>query len=159
VKLRLLAVGTRLPGWVHAACSDYSKRFASDLKFELVEVPLAQRGLRADIARAVAREGEKMLGAIRADDFVVALDVSGKTMSTTELAAWLSARTQEGRDLAFLIGGPEGLARACLDRANLRLSLSTLTFPHSLARVMLVEQLYRAYSLGKGHPYHRAGNQ
>jgi 23S rRNA (pseudouridine1915-N3)-methyltransferase len=158
VKLRVLAAGTRLPGWVDAACADYGKRFASDLKFELIEVPLAQRGVRADMARAVAREGEKMLSAIRADDFVVALDVRGKTMSTAELASWLSARTQEGRDLAFLIGGPDGLARACLDRANLRLSLSALTFPHSLARLMLVEQLYRAYSLGKGHPYHRAGN-
>jgi 23S rRNA (pseudouridine1915-N3)-methyltransferase len=156
MKLRLIAAGTRLPGWVDAACADYARRFASDLKFELVEIPLAQRGARVDVARAIAREGEKMLGSIRADDFVVALDVGGKSMSTGQLALWLAARMPEGRDLTFLIGGPDGLARGCLNRADLRLSLSTLTFPHSLVRVMLIEQLYRAYSLNKGHPYHRA---
>jgi 23S rRNA (pseudouridine1915-N3)-methyltransferase len=156
VKIRLLAAGTRLPGWVDAACADYVRRFGSDLRFELVEIPLAERGARADLARATAREGEKMLGLIRAGDFVVALEVGGKPMSTGQLALWLEARRREGQDLVFLIGGPDGLAPGCLERADLRLSLSALTFPHSLARVMLIEQLYRACSLNKGHPYHRA---
>jgi 23S rRNA (pseudouridine1915-N3)-methyltransferase len=155
VKLRLFAAGTRLPDWVGAACADYAKRFASDLKFELKEIPLAQRRVRANVARVVAGEGERMLSAIRADDYVVALEVGGKSMSTEQLALWLGARMQEGRDLVFLIGGPEGLACACLERADLKLSLSALTFPHGLVRVMTVEQLYRAYSLNKGHPYHR----
>jgi 23S rRNA (pseudouridine1915-N3)-methyltransferase len=155
VRLRVLAAGTRLPDWVDAACADYARRFTSELKLELIEIPLAQRGPRGDVARAVEREGERMLAAVRASDFVVALEVGGKSMSTLELARWLAARMQEGRDLAFLIGGPDGLAPACRDRAEIRLSLSALTLPHALARVMLIEQLYRAFSLHKGHPYHR----
>jgi 23S rRNA (pseudouridine1915-N3)-methyltransferase len=156
MKLRVLAAGTRLPDWVNEACADYAKRFGSQLKFELLEIPVSARGANADIARAIAREGEKMLGAVRAGDFVVALEVGGKTLSTAEVALWLSARLQEGRDLVFLIGGPDGLASACVERANLRLSLSALTLPHGLARVLLIEQLYRAFTFGKGHPYHRA---
>jgi len=97
-----------------------------------------------------------MLGAIGTGAFVVALEVGGRSMSTVELARWLVARMQEGRDLAFLIGGPDGLARGCIERADLKLSLSALTLPHGLARVVLIEQLYRAFSLHKGHPYHRA---
>jgi 23S rRNA (pseudouridine1915-N3)-methyltransferase len=155
MKIRLLAAGTRLPGWVDVACAEYIKRFASDLNFELTEIPLAQRGARAAGTRALLREGERMLGAIRADDFVIAMDVAGRTMSTEQLASWLGARMREGRNLVILVGGPDGLARACLDRADLRLSLSALTFPHGLVRVMLVEQLYRAYSINRGHPYHR----
>jgi len=156
MKIRLLAAGTRLPGWVDAACKEYLKRFGPDLRLELIEIPLAQRGARADAARAVAREGERMLGAIRPADFVVALEVGGRAMSTEQLARWLGERMQGGRDLVLLIGGPEGLAPACRERADLALSLSPLTFPHGLARVMVVEQLYRAWSLTRGHPYHRA---
>jgi hypothetical protein len=91
-----------------------------------------------------------MLGLIRAGDFVVALEVGGKPMSTGQLALWLEARRRDGQDLVFLIGGPDGLAPGCRERADLGLSLSALTFPHSLARVMLIEQLYRANSLNKG---------
>jgi 23S rRNA (pseudouridine1915-N3)-methyltransferase len=156
MKVRLLAAGTRLPDWVNEACADYTKRFGSDLKFELVEVPVSPRGPNADLARAMVREGEKMLQSIRADDFVVALEVAGQSMSTEKLAAWLGSRMLAGADVVFLIGGPDGLAKICRDRANLRLSLSALTLPHGLARVMLVEQLYRAWSLTRGHPYHRA---
>src|SRR5882672_185887 len=155
MKLRVLAAGMRLPGWVNEACADYAKRFGPELKFELVELAIAKRGPNADVARAVAREGERMLAAIRDGDFVVALEVGGKAMSTEQLARWLGERLQEGRDLAFLIGGPDGLARACVERADSRLSLSALTFPHALARVVLSEQLCRAQSLRKGHPYHR----
>jgi 23S rRNA (pseudouridine1915-N3)-methyltransferase len=141
---------------VDEACADYARRFTSELKLELVEIPLAQRGPRGDSARAIEREGEKMLGALRDGEFVVALEVGGKPMSTVDLSRWLAARMREGRDLAFLIGGPDGLARGCIDRADLRLSLSSLTLPHGIARVVLIEQLYRAFSLHKGHPYHRA---
>ncbi len=151
----MLAAGTRLPDWVNEACTDYSKRFGSQPKFELLEIPVTARAASADVVRAVAREGDKMLAAIRADDFVVALEVGGKTLSTAEVALWLAARFQEGRDLVFLIGGPDGLARGCIERADLKLSLSALTLPHGLARVLLIEQLYRAYTFGKGHPYHR----
>ncbi|MGH8262380.1 MAG: 23S rRNA (pseudouridine(1915)-N(3))-methyltransferase RlmH [Steroidobacterales bacterium] len=155
MKLRLLAAGTRLPQWVNDAYSHYAQRIGADLKCELLEIPVAARGPNADIARAMAREGEAMLRVVRPDDFVVALDVVGTTMNTEELARWLGTRMQEGRDLSFLIGGPDGLAPACRARADLRLSFSALTFPHGLVRVLLAEQLYRALSLIRGHPYHR----
>lgn len=156
MKLRLVAAGTRLPEWIDDAYAHYAKRLGADLKCELVEIPVAARGANADIARAMAREGEAMLRAVRPGDFVVALDVRGKTLSTEELAQWLRTRMQEGRDLSFLIGGPDGLAPPCLARADFRLSLSALTFPHGLVRVLLAEQLYRASSFNRGHPYHRA---
>ena len=97
-----------------------------------------------------------MLKAIRTDAFVVALDVKGKVFSTGQLGEWLNGRMTESRDLTFLIGGPDGLAPDCLSRSDLRWSLSALTLPHALVRVIIVEQLYRALSLLKGHPYHRA---
>ena len=98
----------------------------------------------------------ELLAAIRTDAFVVALDVHGKLFSTEQLSAWLKDRMREGRDLTFLIGGPDGLAPDCLQRSDLRWSLSALTLPHALVRIVVVEQLYRALSLLRGHPYHRA---
>ena len=103
----------------------------------------------------MAREGERVLAALRRDDYLVALDERGTEFTTRELAAWLKARMQEGVDLAFVIGGPDGLAAEVLARSRLRWSLSRLTLPHALARVLLAEQLYRAMSLIAGHPYHR----
>ena len=108
------------------------------------------RGRDASTARAVADEGERMLAAIRADAFVVALDVTGKMFSTEQLSGWLRERMREGRDLTFLIGGPDGLAPDCLKRSDLRWSLSALTLPHALVRIVVAEQLYRAVSLLKG---------
>ena len=97
-----------------------------------------------------------MLAAIDPADYVVALDVTGKSLSTEQLAKWLAERLGDGRDVLFLVGGPDGLAPECLQRANLRLSLSAFTLPHALVRVVLAEQIYRAQSVLKGHPYHRA---
>lgn len=156
MKLRMLAAGTRLPDWVNAACGDYAKRFGAEIKFELVEIPVTPRGPNADLARAVAREGERMLAAIRPGDFVVAMQASGKSLSTEQLSQWLRTRLRDGRDLVLLIGGPDGLAPSCVERADFELSLSALTLPHGLARIVLIEQLYRTWSLSKGHPYHRA---
>jgi 23S rRNA (pseudouridine1915-N3)-methyltransferase len=141
--LRLIAAGTRLPDWINEGVAEYSRRFGRGLKFELVEVPLV-------------RLAERMRSAIRDGDYVVALEVAGKAMSTPELSQWLAARMASGRDLAFLIGGPEGLDAELSRRADFRWSLSPLTWPHGLLRVMVAEQLYRAHSLLQGHPYHRA---
>jgi 23S rRNA (pseudouridine1915-N3)-methyltransferase len=142
VRIRLIAAGTRLPAWIDAGVADYAKRFAHGLKFELTEIPLA-------------RLAERMPAAIGARDYVVALEVTGRAMTTPELARWLAERRAGGRNLAFLIGGPDGLDPALAARADFRWSLSPLTFPHALVRVMVVEQLYRAQSLLQGHPYHR----
>lgn len=143
MQLRLIAAGTRLPDWINTGVAEYSRRFGRGLKFELVEVPLV-------------RLAERMRSAIRESDYVVALEVAGKAMSTPELSQWLAARMTGGRDLALLIGGPEGLDAELSRRADFRWSLSPLTWPHGLIRVMVAEQLYRAHSLLQGHPYHRA---
>lgn len=155
MKLRLLAAGTRLPQWVDAGYAEYAKRFAHDFKLELVEIPVTARN-GGDTARAVEKEGERMLTLLEGNPYVVALQVTGKSLSTPQLAQFLETRARDGRDVAFCIGGPEGLAAAVDKRAELRWSLSALTLPHALARVVVAEALYRAVSVIKGHPYHRA---
>lgn len=142
MRVRLIAAGTRLPGWINEGVAEYTKRLRA-LKFELVEIP-------------ATRQAERMRAAIAPRDYVVALEVTGRLMTTPELSRWLAARQAGGRDLAFLIGGPEGLDPGLSAGADFRWSLSPLTWPHGLARVMVTEQLYRALSLLQGHPYHRA---
>jgi 23S rRNA (pseudouridine1915-N3)-methyltransferase len=143
MRIRLIAAGNRLPAWMDAGVEEYARRFGRGLKFELIEVPLA-------------REAERMRSAIADGDYVVALEVGGRAMSTPELARWLSSRMAGGRNLALLVGGPDGLDAGLSSRADFRWSLSPLTWPHGLVRVMVAEQLYRAHSLLLGHPYHRA---
>jgi 23S rRNA (pseudouridine1915-N3)-methyltransferase len=154
VRVRVIAVGTRMPAWTVSACADYLGRM-SGLKVSLLEISPAARSARGAAARAVAAEGERLLKALRPDEQVAALDERGQQLSTRELAAWLGQRLQEGTDLAFVIGGPDGLAPEVLARSRFRLGLSRLTLPHALARVLLTEQLYRAFSILKHHPYHR----
>ena len=106
-------------------------------------------------SRAMQAEAQKLLATLRKDEYVVALDEHGSEMTTRELAAWLKARMQDGRDVAFLVGGPDGFAREVLERSDFKWSLSRLTFPHALVRVVLAEQLYRAHGVLSNHPYHR----
>jgi 23S rRNA (pseudouridine1915-N3)-methyltransferase len=155
MRVRLIAVGSRPPGWVRDACEDYITRLGSRLPVSIVPIEPGTRGRGGAHARAIALEGQRVLAALRREDHVIALDERGSQFSTRELADWLKARMQEGQDLAFVIGGPDGLAREVLERSRLRWSLSRLTLPHQLARVLLVEQLYRAASLLAHHPYHR----
>jgi 23S rRNA (pseudouridine1915-N3)-methyltransferase len=160
MRLRVIAVGTRMPSWVDEACGTYVRRLRPSLQLVLSEIPLARRGgagarATGTSAQALATEGERLLGSLGSDDFVVALDERGQELTSRELASWLSKRMHEGRDVAFLIGGPDGLAPPVLARSQFSWSLSRLTLPHALARVVLIEQLYRAHTLLAGHPYHR----
>jgi 23S rRNA (pseudouridine1915-N3)-methyltransferase len=155
MRIRILAIGSRMPRWVEEAVEDYTRRLGPKLKVTWTEIPAGQRTAGRDAARAVSIESERLLAALRADEFVVALDERGKLLSTRELADWLHQRMQDGRDLVFVIGGPDGLAAEVLARSDLKLSLSKLTFPHALVRVVLAEQLYRAHTVLTGHPYHR----
>jgi 23S rRNA (pseudouridine1915-N3)-methyltransferase len=156
MKCRLIAAGTRLPGWINSGFAEYQKRLRTPLVLELHEVAVATRRAGDSTQRAVLREGADMLAALKPDDYVVALEINAKTMSTGQLAEWLAARMREGRPLAMLIGGPDGLAPPCRERADQSWSLSPLTLPHGLVRVVVAEQLYRAMSMLAGHPYHRA---
>ena len=155
MRVRLIAAGTRLPPWIGAGFAEYQRRLPPETPLELVEVAVARGTAQGAAARAVKSEGERMLAALPPRAWVVALDVAGRALDTPGLARWWAARLRDGRDVALLIGGPDGLAPDCLARADERLSLSPLTFPHGLVRVLVAEQLYRAISLLKGHPYHR----
>jgi 23S rRNA (pseudouridine1915-N3)-methyltransferase len=155
VRIRLIAVGERMPRWVDEVVADYTRRLAGSLKLALVEVPAGQRSSRGDPAQALQIEGQHILALIKPQEFMVALDERGRQMNTRELASWLSGRMNDGRDLALVIGGPDGLSAEVLKRADQKLSLSKLTLPHPLVRVVLAEQLYRAHTVLSGHPYHR----
>lgn len=155
MRIRLIAIGTRTPEWVQAGFADYTRRLKGALRFELLELPAGRRSGAAAPARAIADEGQRMLAALSADERVVALDERGAQRTTRELAQWLGGCMQHGQDVALLVGGPDGFAPAVLARARERWSLSQLTLPHAMVRVIVVEQLYRAHSLLNNHPYHR----
>lgn len=155
MQLHLIAVGQRMPAWVQAGYEEYAKRLPTECRLRLTEIPAERRGKNADLNRLLAREGERMLSAVPKGAYVVALAVEGRPRDTEHLAKRLGGWLQGGRDIALLVGGPEGLAEECYARAEERWSLSPLTLPHPLVRIIVAEQLYRAWSLLSGHPYHR----
>lgn len=156
MKCRLIAAGTRLPEWVNDGFREYQKRLRSPVILELQEIAVAPRRAGEKPQRAIDREGLDMLAAVRPGDYVVALEISAPAMSTEQLSEWLAVRLRDGRPLALLVGGPDGLSPQCRARADHSWSLSPLTLPHGLVRVVVAEQIYRAMSLLAGHPYHRA---
>ena len=156
MRIHLIAVGQRMPDWVSTAYQDFAKRLPNEYRINLVELSAGKRGKNADLARAIADEGKRMLAALPKDCLVIALDECGREWSTKDLAAQLSDWSQGGRDVALLIGGADCLAPTVKQRADITWSLSRLTLPHALVRVVLVEQVYRAWSLLTNHPYHRA---
>lgn len=156
MQIHLIAVGTRMPAWVTSGYEEYVRRMPHECGMRLVEIQLSKRGKNRSALQNRREEGKAMLAAIPAQATVVALDVRGKAWSTETLADRLQDWLQGGRDVALLVGGPDGLDDACLARAELRWSLSALTLPHALVRVLLAEQLYRAWTVLQGHPYHRA---
>jgi len=156
MNIYLISVGNRMPRWVVEGYEEYAKRLPGECALRLLEIAPGHRGRHADVARTLRDEGQRMLKAIPKGCLVIALDLTGRAWSTEQLSAKLGEWMEGGRDLAMLVGGPEGLAQACLETAELRWSLSPLTLPHPLVRVFLAEQLYRAWSLLRNHPYHRA---
>lgn len=145
-----------MPRWVEQGFDDYARRMPAECRLALQEIPLGRRGKGADTARARRAEGERMLAALPADARTVALDERGRQMSSPDLARELSQWLQQGRDVALLVGGPDGLDAAVAARAESTWSLSRLTLPHALVRVLVAEQLYRAWTILARHPYHRA---
>jgi 23S rRNA (pseudouridine1915-N3)-methyltransferase len=156
MRLRVMAIGTRMPEWVDSAFNDYWRRMRALWKLELIELPVASRRESGGATQtAKSTEARRLLALISTRDFIVTLDEHGAQKSTVELSLWLEQRRASGKDLAFIIGGPDGLAEEVLARAHLRWSLSRLTLPHGLVRVLLAEQIYRATTVLSGHPYHR----
>ena len=154
MRIRLIAVGKRMPGWVTTAYNDYAQRLPREIRLELVEIAPGPRA-RGETARAIAAEDRRMAAAIPRNDDTIALAVDGRPWSTETLAANLRAWLGDGRDRVLLVGGPDGLGPQSLAAAARHWSLSPLTLPHPLVRVIIAEQLYRAHSVLAGHPYHR----
>lgn len=155
MRLVVAAVGERMPGWVDEAFADYARRFPRKARLELAEVRAEKRGPTRTPAQAMAAEARRLAAALPAGALSVALDERGREVTTPALARLLAGWLAGGRDVGFLIGGPDGLDPALRSRADLLLRLSSLTLPHALVRVLLAEQLYRALSLLDNHPYHR----
>ena len=156
MRISVVAVGTKMPRWVTEGIAEYAVRLPRELRLEWCEIPLARRGKDSRAEQLRQREGEQILKAIPGGDRVIALDVKGKALSTEQLANELQEWQMSGDNYSLLVGGPDGLSTACLQRAERRWSLSTLTLPHPLVRVLLAEQLYRAWTITVNHPYHRA---
>ena len=144
-----------MPAWVSEGYQEYCKRLPRDFQIQLVELPLGARGKNTSIAKAICSEGEQMLATIPKGDRVIALDVLGKGWSTEKLASNIADWSMDGGNFTILIGGPDGLASECLARSDHKWSLSDLTLPHPLVRIVLIEQLYRAWTILKNHPYHK----
>jgi 23S rRNA (pseudouridine1915-N3)-methyltransferase len=157
VKIHLLAIGSRMPQWVEQGYSDYAGRLNTNVKLVLKALPAEKRTKKSDISKICEKESQKLLQAIPSNTIVIALEVTGQQWSTEKLAKNMENWMMSGRDVSLLVGGPEGMSKSCRDRADHLWSLSSLTYPHPLVRVILAEQLYRAWAITANHPYHRAG--
>ncbi len=156
MKLQVAAVGQRMPGWVNEAWNEYVRRMPAGLGLSLREIALAKRGKNADTKRLTALESMALFDAMPKRARIVALDVRGQSWSTEKLAVKLEEWMGDGRDVGFMIGGPDGISADIMKKADTRWSLGPLTLPHPLVRVVLAEQLYRAWTITQNHPYHRA---
>lgn len=155
MKIRLLTITHKSPTWIQEGYEEYTKRLPSSCSLELIEIPAEKRSPHADIKRITEREGEKMLQMIKPHHCIIAMDVKGKLWTTDQLVKELTAWQSNGRNVDLLIGGPDGLSATCLQKAEQTWSLSLLTFPHILVRLIIAEQIYRAWSILNNHPYHR----
>ena len=154
--ISIIAVGQKMPSWVYQSCDDYIKRMPREIDLHVREIPLGKRGKNPDIERIKRDESRAILDSVPAGAVLVALEVSGKRLTTEQLSVELDGWMREGRDVCFAIGGPDGFSQELLCAAHRKISLSDLTFPHPLVRVIIVEQLYRSWSILKNHTYHRA---
>jgi 23S rRNA (pseudouridine1915-N3)-methyltransferase len=153
--INLIAVGSRCSQWAKTGFQDYQKRLPAECKLNLITIPLSKRGKNSEISKHIAEEEKKILAAIPKRSRIIALDVQGQMWNTQQLAQSLQRWQLERQDVSLLIGGPDGLGEACTKIAERIWSLSPLTLPHALVRIVVAEQLYRAWSLLSNHPYHR----
>ena len=159
MKIRILTIGQKMPDWVYTAFDDYFKRIQPFVQTQLIELPMAKRGKNdsaSDIQKYRVQEGQAILQALKPQEILIALEVGGRNLSTEKLATTMQDWMLSGHDIALAIGGPDGLSDEVRQKAKWHWSLSDLTLPHPLVRIVLIEQLYRAMSINHNHPYHRA---
>jgi 23S rRNA (pseudouridine1915-N3)-methyltransferase len=156
LKLVILAVGHKMPDWITSGFEEYAKRMPPELRIELKELKPEQRSSSRNAESVMAAEKQRIEAALPKNARIIALDERGRDWTTMQLAQALPAWQQDGRDVAFIIGGADGLDPEIKSRAEIMLRISSLTLPHGMVRVLLAEQLYRAWSITQNHPYHRA---
>ncbi len=159
MKIRILTIGQKMPAWVYTGFEDYFKRIQPLFQTQIIELPMAKRGKNdseADILKYCQSEGDSILAAVKPQEVLIALEVGGRELTTEQLASNMQQWMLDGKDVVLAIGGPDGLSDAVRQAASWHWSLSKLTLPHPLVRIMLIEQLYRAMSINHNHPYHRA---
>jgi 23S rRNA (pseudouridine1915-N3)-methyltransferase len=157
MRIYLLAIGTKMPHWVSKGYKEYAHRMPAKCKLVLKEIPAEKRNKNSNIETVQSKEASKLLNAIPKNVRIIALDGQGAIWSTEKLSTHMEEWMMSGQDIALLIGGPDGLTSGVLSKAHEHWSLSNLTFPHPLVRVIVAEQLYRAWTIVENHPYHRAG--
>jgi 23S rRNA (pseudouridine1915-N3)-methyltransferase len=155
MRIQIIAMGDRMPAWVQHGYNEYVKRIGAGLSIELVEISPEKRNKSSDVKRIMAKEADRMRQSVSRGNFVVALDKDGKAISTEDLADKITTWQREGMNISILIGGPEGISQDLLSEADARISLSKMTFPHPVVRIILAEQLYRSYTILTNHPYHK----
>jgi len=155
MQIHLITIGQKMPSWVKQGYDEYAKRMPRECELVLKEIPAGKRGKNSDVKRIVRDEGERMLAALPKGCLIVTLDIPGKPWTTPNLSEAMRGWLDSGQDIALLIGGPEGLADSIKQAANQSWSLSKLTLPHPLVRIVVAEQIYRAWSIINNHPYHR----
>lgn len=155
MRIRLLAVGQKMPAWVNQGFQEYAKRLSGDCQLQLVELPMAKRQKSSQVEQLKEKEAQSIREQLKSNELLVILDVLGKRVSTPQLASYMQDWQMQGKNVALVIGGPDGVDTSLLKQADVLISLSDLTLPHPLVRVIVAEQLYRAWSINHGHPYHR----
>ncbi|PCJ16519.1 MAG: 23S rRNA (pseudouridine(1915)-N(3))-methyltransferase RlmH [Gammaproteobacteria bacterium] len=155
MRISLISAANRMPDWVNSAVKDYQQRLGKDIQLQIVDIPLNKRGKNANITKFMEKEGQLMLRAAKSSDHLIALDVKGTRLSTEKMSAKFNDFLHQGVNIALLMGGPEGLSEQCKQACKTHWSLSDLTLPHPLARVLVTEQIYRCWSILHGHPYHK----
>ncbi|MCW8407679.1 23S rRNA (pseudouridine(1915)-N(3))-methyltransferase RlmH [Legionella sp. PATHC035] len=155
LKITLITLGNKMPDWVTEGSNEYAKRFNDGIQLKIIEIPLIRRSKSSDLSRIMEKESALMREALPNNARIIALEIEGKTFSSEELALKISQLNQTTSHLCFLIGGPEGLSKDILKLCDERWSLSKLTLPHPLVRIVLLETLYRAWSIINNHPYHK----
>lgn len=153
--INLIAVGKNMPGWINIGFMEYTKRLPQEYKLNLVEVPIIKRGKTSNLEQIKQKEAEAIFSAIPKNSLVIALDEHGQQWNTNELSNQLQKWRENWQQVSLIIGGPDGLAPICLEKANVKWSLSPLTLPHQMVRIIIAEQIYRAWSILAKHPYHR----
>ncbi|WP_395344169.1 23S rRNA (pseudouridine(1915)-N(3))-methyltransferase RlmH [Ningiella sp. W23] len=155
MQIQVVAVGNKMPAWVVEGVNEYVRRFPPDCRLSFTEITLGKRSKSSNIEKLTFDEGQKCLASIPKGNQIIGLEVLGKQWTTANLAKQLESWKMDGRDVSLLIGGPEGLSKECKAAAHQQWSLSPLTLPHPMVRVIVAEALYRAWSLTQNHPYHR----